>query len=77
MRGEFKSPVEGEGRITSGTVRSDGIAFHVDFSGGTATPGASAAFDFDCLVDASATTLDCTYKDSRGRTASLIFRREP
>ncbi len=75
LRGEFKSPLEGEGRITSGNIRPDQITFHVEFGAGT--PGASPALDFDCVVDPKGTTLDCTFKDSRGRTASAIFRREP
>ncbi|MBI3740145.1 MAG: hypothetical protein HY257_00110 [Chloroflexi bacterium] len=77
LRGEFKSPIEGDGRIAFGVIKPGAITFHVDFVGaGTLTPIASAAFDFECLVDPVVTTLDCTYKDARGRIASAIFQRE-
>ncbi len=75
LRGEFKSPSDGEGRITSGLVKTGSITFHVEFGTGT-PPAPASALDVECNMDAGATTLDCTYKDSRGRGNSAIFRRE-
>ncbi len=92
IRGEFKLVAPGtpdqDGRITSGTLRADRMTFHVDFTpAATAVPSATitttttmaptvTAMDFDCGVDANATTLTCTFKDSRGRGGNANFRRE-
>lgn len=112
LRGDFRMTVNGkdiDGRITSGTIKSDGVSFHVDFSASSVptltqtptpapgtevptpvatttviTPAATLteitpvalAMDFDCSVDAAATTLTCTWKDARGRSGTAVFRRE-
>jgi hypothetical protein len=103
LRGEFKitgSGADVDGRITSGTARSDRVAFHVEFptpsaptltatatlAPGTDTPTPAAtstpvlsstpAMDFDCNVDAAATTFTCNWKDAHGRSGSVLFRRE-
>ena len=42
----------------------------------TATPS-TPGLDLDCSVDASATTLDCKFKDLRGQNIAATFKREP
>jgi hypothetical protein len=47
----------------------------------TATVSASAtsfvaAIDFDCGTDGNGGTLTCAFKDSRGRSGNIVFRRE-
>ena len=84
VRGELKvSNIEGEGKITSGSLRGDRITFHVDFAPTTnATPNTTtlaapiSAFDFDCGVDLVAGILNCAFKDSRGRSGSVLLKRE-
>ena len=79
-----------EGRITSGSIKNDRATFRVEFlpttvpsapNLGTETPAATAtpiapAIDFDCGIDATATTITCTWKDARGRTGNTLFKRE-
>jgi len=80
---------ESEGRITSGAIRADRVTFHVDFppvvTGApsvpvtatlTTTSPAITGIDFDCGVEAQASALTCTFKDSRGRSGNVTFRRE-
>ncbi len=114
LRGDFRmttGSTDVTGRITSGTIKSDGITFHVDFPApgaapppsptaalaatptpGTDTPTAVAsltptvtltalaplapAMDFDCSADAAAATLTCNWKDARGRSGAVLFRRD-
>ncbi|MBI5649140.1 MAG: Ig-like domain-containing protein [Chloroflexi bacterium] len=90
VRGELKvSTIESEGKIMSGSIRGDRITFHVDFAPATVTtpsapitttltaPTANiSAFDFDCGVDLIAGILNCAFKDSRGRSGSVILKRE-
>ena len=86
VRGEYKvTGVDADGRIPAGTARGDRVTFRVEFSAPTdaATPAATLApgalppaLDFDCGVDAGATTLTCAFRDARGRTGNLVFRRE-
>jgi hypothetical protein len=108
LRGDFSMvDTEGrsDGRITSGTTRSDHVNFHVDFGSAdppatpttaptpestasvveetatpeatpTETPLSTPSLDFDCAVDASASTLTCSWKDSRGSAGSAVFHRQ-
>lgn len=80
-----------DGRITSGALKADRVTFHVDFTPAatvapstpitgtttiTTTTPVISGIDFDCGADTNATTLTCTFKDSRGRTGNVTFRRE-
>lgn len=81
IRGELKLTAPGapesEGRITSGAVRADRVTFHVDFlPSASGAPPAITGMDFDCGAGANASMLVCTFKDSRGRSGSVTFRRE-
>lgn len=95
LRGTVRTAPTGtteiEGRITSGTIKSDRVTFRVEFlpattsstpvNLGTETPAPSPtpiapAIDFDCGVEPGATTLTCTWKDARGRTGNTMFKKE-